>query len=45
MLGVVTVTDVNAVKLKEDTVEFNAAAYKVRDGAPVEDMIKKMPGL
>lgn len=45
MLGVVTVTDVNAVKLKEDTVEYNAAAYKVRDGAPVEDMIKKMPGL
>ncbi|MBD1366988.1 outer membrane beta-barrel protein [Mucilaginibacter sp. ZT4R22] len=45
MLGVVTITDVNAVKLKEDTVEFNAAAYKVRDGAPVEDVIKKLPGV
>jgi len=41
----VTITDVNAVKIKEDTVEYNAAAYKVRDGAVVEDAIKKMPGM
>src|ERR1700743_749697 len=41
----VTITDVNAIKLKEDTVEYNAAAYKVRDGAPVEDVIKKLPGV
>ncbi len=41
----VTITDVNAIKLKEDTVEYNAAAYKVREGAVVEDAIKKMPGL
>ncbi|MDB5134749.1 MAG: outer rane beta-barrel protein [Mucilaginibacter sp.] len=41
----VTITDVNAMKLKEDTVEYNAAAYKVRDGAPVEDVIKKLPGV
>lgn len=45
MLGVVTITDVNPVKMKEDTVEFNAAAYKVRDGAPVEEVIKKLPGV
>ena len=41
----VTITDVNAVKIKEDTVEYNANAYKVRDGAPVEDVIKKLPGV
>jgi hypothetical protein len=44
MLGGVTISDVVAVKIKEDTVEFNSAAYAVRDGAPVEDMIKKVPG-
>lgn len=44
MLGVVTISDVLPVKIKEDTVEFNAAAYKVRDGAPIEDVIKKVPG-
>ena len=41
----VTISDVNAIKLKEDTVEYNAAAYKVREGAPVEDVIKKLPGV
>ncbi|WP_165852045.1 outer membrane beta-barrel protein [Mucilaginibacter terrenus] len=45
MLNTVTITDVNPVKLKEDTVEFNAAAYPVRAGAPVEDVIKKLPGM
>ena len=44
MLSGVTITDVIPVKIKEDTIEFNAAAYKVRDGAPVEDLIKKIPG-
>jgi hypothetical protein len=44
MLNTVVIADVLPVKIKEDTVEFNAAAYKVRDGAPVEDMIKKIPG-
>ncbi|HVS93543.1 MAG TPA: outer membrane beta-barrel protein [Mucilaginibacter sp.] len=41
----VTITDVNAVKIKEDTIEYAAAAYKVREGAAVEDVIKKMPGM
>jgi hypothetical protein len=45
MLGLVTITDVNPVKMKEDTVEFNTAAYPVRDGAPIEDVIKKLPGV
>lgn len=44
MLSGVTITEAIPVKIKEDTVEFNAAAYKVRDGAPVEDLIKKIPG-
>ena len=45
MLNTVTIADVNPIKLKEDTVEFNASAYKVRDNAPVEDVIKKLPGV
>ena len=44
MLNAVVISDVLPVKIKEDTVEFNAAAYKVRDGAPIEDVIKKVPG-
>src|SRR5436305_1969972 len=35
MLNTVVISDVLPVKIKEDTVEFNAAAYKVRDGAPI----------
>ncbi|AYL94142.1 outer membrane beta-barrel protein [Mucilaginibacter celer] len=45
MLNTVVIADVNPVKMKEDTVEFNADAYKVRDGAPVEDVIRKLPGM
>ncbi|HTD40738.1 MAG TPA: carboxypeptidase regulatory-like domain-containing protein, partial [Mucilaginibacter sp.] len=41
----VTISDVNAVKVKEDTVEYNAAAYKVRQGDAVEEVIKKLPGV
>lgn len=40
----VTVTG-TAVRIMEDTVEYNAAAYKVRLGAAIEDVLKKMPGL
>lgn len=45
MLKTVTIASVNPVKLKEDTIEFNANAYKVQEGAPVEDVIKKLPGV
>lgn len=31
------------ITIKEDTIEYKASAYKVRDGAPVEDVIKKLP--
>ncbi len=36
---------INPVIVKEDTLQFDARAYKVRDGAPVEDVIKKLPGV
>lgn len=35
----------NPITVKEDTVEYRAGAYKVREGAPVEDVIKKLPGV
>jgi hypothetical protein len=44
MEGIV-IKSVNPVLVKEDTLQFDAAAYKVREGAPVEDVIKKLPGV
>lgn len=41
----VTIVGVNAVTVKEDTVEYKVSAYKVRDNAPVEDVLKKVPGV
>ncbi|MCU7692906.1 outer membrane beta-barrel protein [Haoranjiania flava] len=41
----VTVSSITAVRMKEDTIEYNVAAYKVRKGAVIEDALKKMPGL
>ncbi len=41
----VTIVGVNALVLKEDTVEYKASAYQVRVNAPVEDLIKKLPGV
>lgn len=31
--------------VKNDTVEFNAAAFVTRDGATVEELVKKLPGI
>ena len=31
--------------VKTDTVEFNAAAFKLRENAVVEDMLKRLPGI
>ncbi|MGN6638827.1 MAG: carboxypeptidase regulatory-like domain-containing protein, partial [Mucilaginibacter sp.] len=45
MLKGVTIVGVNPVVLKEDTVEYQASAYKVRENAPVEDLVKKLPGV
>ena len=44
MEGIVIRTTIPML-VKEDTVQFNASAYKVREGAPVEDVIKKLPGV
>jgi len=45
MLGQVTVVGVNPVVFKEDTVQYSVAAYKVRENAPIEDVLKKIPTL
>lgn len=45
MLNQVNIVDVNPVTFKEDTIEYKASAYKVRDNAPVEDLIRKLPGV
>lgn len=31
--------------VKEDTIEYDAAAYKMRDNAVVEDLLKRLPGI
>jgi hypothetical protein len=43
-LAAVVIT-VSPITIKEDTIEYRADAYKVREGAPVEDMLKKLPGV
>jgi hypothetical protein len=45
MLNTVTIKGAAPITLKEDTVEYKASAYKVRENAPAEDLIKKLPGV
>jgi len=45
MLKGVTIVGVIPIRITEDTVEYKASAYKVRENAPVEDLIKKLPGV
>lgn len=46
MLSEVSVRGVRtAIKVKEDTVEFNADAYKTQPNAVVEDLLKRLPGV
>jgi uncharacterized membrane protein YgcG len=46
MLGQVNITAaIVPIVIKEDTVEYKAAAYPVRAGSPVEDLLKKLPGV
>jgi hypothetical protein len=33
------------VKVKEDTIEYDAKAFKVREGDAVEEIVKKLPGM
>lgn len=41
----VVLKPVSAITVKEDTVEYRSDAYKVKDGAMVEDVLKKLPGV
>jgi hypothetical protein len=45
MLKQVNVNGSLPVIFKEDTIEYKADAYKVRDNAPIEDVIRKLPGV
>jgi uncharacterized membrane protein YgcG len=46
MLNQVTIVGAaNPITLKEDTVVYNAGSYKVRENAPAEDLLKKLPGV
>lgn len=45
LLNTVTVEGKGAVTVKEDTVEYRVKDFAVREGAPVEDVIKKLPGV
>ncbi|MBK0380205.1 outer membrane beta-barrel protein [Mucilaginibacter segetis] len=44
-LNEVTIVGVNPVVFKEDTVQYSVGAYKVRENAPIEDVLKKVPGI
>lgn len=39
------VVEAPAITIKEDTVEYNASSFKVKENAVVEDLLKKMPGI
>lgn len=46
MLGEAVVTGVRTpIKVKEDTIEFAADAYKTAPNAVVEDLLKRLPGV
>ncbi len=45
ILNPVNVTSASPVTIKEDTVSYNVSAYKVRDNAPLEDVLRKLPGV
>ncbi len=34
-----------AIKMKGDTIEYKADSFRVREGASVEEMLKKLPGI
>lgn len=44
MLEEVVIRTGSAVKIKGDTTEFVADSFKVKEGATVEDLLKKLPG-
>lgn len=45
MLDEVVITDDAPIKVKGDTLAFNANAFKTKPNATVEDLLKKLPGV
>ncbi len=46
LLSEVQVTgEANPVTIKNDTIEFNAGSFKVKENGVVEDLLKKLPGV
>ncbi|MEO1052740.1 MAG: TonB-dependent receptor [Bacteroidota bacterium] len=43
--GVDITADRIPIVIKEDTIEYNAAAFKTQNNAVVEDLLKKLPGV
>lgn len=43
--GVQIIGEIVPIRLKKDTIEFNARAFKTKPGAVVEDLLKKLPGI
>lgn len=41
----VVISGTPTVTVKEDTLEFRAADYKLKDDAQVEDLLRKLPGV
>ncbi len=44
LLEEVVIRTGTAIKIKGDTTEFTADSFKVKEGATVEDLLKKLPG-
>lgn len=44
LLDAVIIKTVGAIRIKGDTTEFVADSFKVKEGATVEDLLKKLPG-
>ncbi|SHE64275.1 Carboxypeptidase regulatory-like domain-containing protein [Cnuella takakiae] len=44
LLSEVVVRSAGAIRIKGDTTEFVADSFKVREGATVEELLKKLPG-
>jgi len=46
LLNEVQITgEANPVNIKNDTIEYNAGSFKVKENALVEDLLKKLPGV
>jgi len=45
-LGEVEITEIKPpIRIKKDTLEFNAGSFKTRENAMVEELLKKLPGV